>query len=252
MTTNGPTETRKELTGKSPAEEQLRTEQGVMQRVLQSHERDRELIAYEIHDGLVQDATAAHMQLETLLASDRLSSGFVRDQVQLAADLIGRTVAEARRLIGGLCPPSLDELGVVAAIEHLVAGQPADGPAVKFTADVRFDRLEPFLETAVYRIVGEAITNIRRHSRSDRAEIRLTQVNDRIHLEIEDWGIGFDPAEVIENRFGLQGIRQRTRLLRGRVVIESAPGKGTRILVDLPVADALNCVASANVGVPNE
>ena len=241
-----------DVTPRERAEQELRSEQQMMERMLQSHERDRKLIAYEIHDGLVQDATAAQMQLQTLLASDQLSSGFVRDQVQLAAELISKAVSEARRLIGGLSPPILDELGLVAAIEYRVAGGPVDGPAVKFTADVRFDRLEPLLETTLYRIVQEAITNIRRHSQSDRAEIRLTQVNDRIHLEIEDWGIGFDPAGVLKDRFGLQGIRERARLLRGRVIIKSAAGKGTRIVVDLPAADALNSVASANVGVPNE
>ena len=101
---------------------------------------------------------------------------------------------------------------------------------------MQFERLEPLLEATIYRIVQQAINNIQRHSRAERAEIRLTQQGDWIHLEIQDWGIGFDPSSVSEDRFGLQGIRERARLMRGRAVIDSAPGKGTQINVDLPVA----------------
>ena len=116
------------------------------------------------------------------------------------------------------------------------------------TTQVQFDRLEPLLEATVYRIVREAVTNLNRHSQSDRSEIRLTQVGDRLQIEIEDWGIGFDPAGVGKDRFGLQGIRERARLLGGRAVISSAPGKGTRVFVDLPVVPALQEVAIANSG----
>ncbi|OHB68408.1 MAG: hypothetical protein A2V70_17210 [Planctomycetes bacterium RBG_13_63_9] len=170
-----------------------------------------------------------------VLASAGLPPGAVRSQIEQAAEAVRKSVNEARRLIGGLRPPILDDLGVVPAIEYLAQDQLADGPAISFTAEVQFDRLEPLLEATIYRIVQEAITNVKRHSRSDRAEIRLTQEGDRIHVEVRDWGVGFDPASVVGNRFGLQGIRERARLMRGRAEIDSAPGTGTRIFVDLPV-----------------
>jgi signal transduction histidine kinase len=234
-----------DVTERQRGEEKLGAGRRLMEQMLHSHERDRRLIAYEIHDGLVQDVAAAHMELQTLLQS-RLPSGFPRDQVQLAADLVGKSVSQARELISGLRPPILDELGVVAAIEYLIESRQGGRPWVSFTAQVEFDRLEPLLEATIYRIVQEAVTNVKRHSQSDRSEIRLTQVGDRIHIEIEDWGIGFDPAGVTKDRFGLEGIRERARLLRGRAVINSAPGRGARIFVDLPVAPALEKVASAN------
>jgi PAS domain S-box-containing protein len=233
-----------DVTQHERAEKKLRAGQRLMEQMLHSHERDRRLIAYEIHDGLVQDATAAQMELETLLQSQLPLS--VRDQIQRVANLLCKSVSQARELINGLRPPVLDELGVVSAIEYLLESKQGERPSVQFTAQVQFDRLQPLLEATVYRIVQEAITNVKRHSRSDRSEIRLTQVGDRLHIEIEDWGIGFDPASVAKDRFGLQGIRERARLLRGRAVISSAPGKGTRIFVDLPVAPALEEVASAN------
>jgi signal transduction histidine kinase len=236
-----------DVTGHERAENRLRGGQRLMGQMLQSHERDRRLIAYEIHDGLVQDATAAQMELESVLARPQLPSA-VREEVQLAAELVGKSVAQARELISGLRPPILDELGVVAAIEYLIESRQGERPSVKLTTQVQFDRLEPLLEATVYRIVREAVTNQKRHSQSDRSVIRLTQVGDRLQIEIEDWGIGFDPAGVGKDRFGLQGIRERARLLGGRAVISSAPGKGTRVFVDLPVVPALQEVAIANRG----
>jgi len=236
-----------DVTEHERAEKRLRGGQRLMGQMLQSHERDRRLIAYEIHDGLVQDATAALMQLESVLQSRQLP-GAVREEVQLAASLVGRSVAQARELIGGLRPPILDELGVVAAIEYLIESGHGERPSVKLTTQVQFDRLDPLLEATIYRIVQGAITNVKRHSQSDRSEIRLTQVGDRLHIEVEDWGIGFDPAGVGKDRFGLQGIRERARLLGGRAVISSAPGKGTRVFVDLPVVPALQELAIVNSG----
>jgi hypothetical protein len=96
---------------------------------------------------------------------------------------------------------------------------------------------------------GELFGMNGRHSPSDRVDVRLARADDETHaeiVEINDWGIGFGPAGVTENRFGLGGIRKRARLLRGRAVIDSAPGEGTRIFVDLPVAYALDEVPSAD------
>jgi signal transduction histidine kinase len=89
----------------------------------------------------------------------------------------------------------------------------------------------------VFRIVQEAVTNVRRHSGSERAEVRLNQVADRLEIVVQDWGAGFDPAQVEKDRLGLKGIRQRVRLLGGRAEVDSRPGKGTRLVVELPLAD---------------
>jgi len=149
--------------------------------------------------------------------------------------LLQKAMNEARQLISGLRPPILEEMGVISAISYLIDNLPANKLTIHFSAKVQFERLEPLLEATIYRIVQQAINNIQLHSRADRAEIRLTQQGDWIHLKIQDWGIGFDPSNVSEDRFGLQGIRERARLMRGRAAIDSAPGKGTQINVDLPV-----------------
>ena len=81
----------------------------------------------------------------------------------------------------------------------------------------------------------ECLTNACRYSQSEKVRVELGQAGDRVHVEVRDWGIGFDPAQVEHGHYGLQGIRERARSLGGSAVIETAPGKGTRITVDLPL-----------------
>jgi signal transduction histidine kinase len=109
---------------------------------------------------------------------------------------------------------------------------------VRFAHDVQFDRLEPLLEGNLFRMVQEALTNVERHSRAGEVVIRLNQAGRRIHLHIQDNGVGFDPRQVPNNRFGLQGIRKRASLMGGSAQIDSARGTGTRIDVDLPVMES--------------
>jgi signal transduction histidine kinase len=144
---------------------------------------------------------------------------------------------EARRLVGGVRPPILDEFGVVTAVDHLVNEERRiAGATIEFRSEVAFDRLVPIMENAVYRIVQEGLANARKHSKSARVSVELLQRGDDLHITIQDWGVGFDPGEIAENRFGLDGIRQRARLLGGHTLVQTAPGQGTCIIVDLPLA----------------
>ncbi len=216
--------------------EKPREEELLLKHMLRFHERDRQLIAYELHDGLVQYITASQMLLSYLIKSGELPAGEVQEHIKEASRLMQKAVDEARQLISGLRSPILEEMGVVSAISYLIENLPKDGLTIDFSAKVQSERFEPLLEATIYRIVQQAINNIQRHSRANRAKVRLTQKGDWINVEIQDWGIGFDPSGVSEDRFGLQGIRERARLMRGRAVIDSAPGKGTHISVDLPTA----------------
>jgi signal transduction histidine kinase len=100
------------------------------------------------------------------------------------------------------------------------------------------DRLPPQLETSVFRIVQEGISNARKHSRARQLRIELTRSADSVRILVADDGRGFDPTRVPEERFGLEGIRQRSRLLGGEPRITSAPGAGTTIEVTLPAPPA--------------
>ncbi len=202
-------------------------------------ERERRLVAYEIHDGLAQQLTGGLMQLQALrILKDRHSEKAERDFDTLQ-QLLSDGLLEARSLIAGLRPIILDELGVVAAIDHLIhETQERDELEIEFVYEENVQRLVPPLETAVFRVVQEALNNARYHSQSDTVLVQLTVRGDRVRVAIEDWGVGFDPNQVQENRFGLRGIRERARLLGGRVQVDSAPGLGTCIRVDFPLITA--------------
>jgi signal transduction histidine kinase len=149
--------------------------------------------------------------------------------------LLSAAVAEARRLIAGLRPPALDELGIEDAIESLVAEARGDIPRVAFTRRLSGARLPPELETNIFRIVQEALTNVRRHAAAGSAEVTLERTATHVSVRVRDDGRGFDPAAVPEDRFGLEGLRQRCRLMGGEPRITTAPGRGTTIEVSLPI-----------------
>jgi len=224
------------ITERKQAEQRLREEQRLLRELLELHERDRKLLAYEIHDGLTQQLTAALYQLQA--AENKLEGApeGVRHAITDATETLRKAAGECRRLISGLRPPLLDEAGIIAAIEYLVAEhRRREDIDIDFIHHVNLPRLAPPLENTVFRIVQEILTNICRHSRSNRARIELRQENSMLFLEAQDWGVGFDPAQVPQECFGLRGIRERARLFGGRAVIDSAPGKGTIIRVELPL-----------------
>ncbi len=214
----------------------LEREYRTLRHLLQSSDRERQLIAYEIHDGLAQQLAGAIMQFQI---ADHLKETAPQDAAKAydaGMTMLRQGHFEARRLISGVRPPILDEAGIVTAIAHLVNEQRRQqGPKIEFHSRVEFDRLVGVLENAVYRIVQEGLINACKHSRSAKVRVELLQEGDRLYAEIRDWGVGFDPQSVGDACYGLEGIRQRVRLLDGQIFLETAPGKGTRITVQLPV-----------------
>ncbi len=128
----------------------------------------------------------------------------------------------------------LDELGVVAAIQNLLYERRCDeGPEVEFRSKVEFERLEPVLENALYRIVEEGFANACHHSEADKILVELTQDGRFVAVEIRDWGIGFESAKVEGDTFGLESIRECARLLRGSAALDSVPGRGPCVVARL-------------------
>lgn len=225
-----------DITDRKEAEKELLSKQEFLKRLLAAHERERQLTAYEVHDGLAQDIAAAKMHLEAFRRKQTVMSNRGAQEFGRGLELLSSSIGEARRLVSGLRPPIIDEHGVVAAIDYLINERNAAAKLdIDFVHDVQFDRLDPMIEGAVFRIVQEALTNVVRHSKAKRAAVTLKQIDGRMQIEIRDWGIGFHLEKVAENRFGLQGIRERARLYQGRATIKSRPGEGTRIAVELPI-----------------
>jgi PAS domain S-box-containing protein len=224
-----------DITHRKIADQQLKRERQLLRRLLDLQERERQIVAYDIHDGLVQYLTGGLMHLEAFAAAHGEPGLKAQADYERGTDLLRDALAEARRLISGLRPPILDEQGIVAALEYLVNESRPEIRHLEFVNRTHFGRLAAPLESAIFRITQEALTNIRRHSGSDRASLALSQHGEWIRLVIRDWGCGFEPGKVQEERFGLQGIRQRARLLGTDATIESAPGKGTLIVIDFPL-----------------
>jgi PAS domain S-box-containing protein len=227
----------RDITERKQAQEALQREHRVLRGLLQSQDRERQLIAYDIHDGLAQQLAGAIMQFETLYQSSDRNTEQAAASCGAGVEMLRKTLSEARRLISGLRHPILEESGIVAAIRDMANETAArGGPHVDYWCRVMFDRLEPVLENTIYRVVEEGLNNALRHSQSDELRIELTQEGRLLRIRITDRGVGFDPSIVREGCFGLEGIRERARLLGGNASVKSAPGEGTRITVELPLA----------------
>lgn len=222
------------------SEETLRHERHVLGQLLEIQERERQLVSYEIHDGLSQYLAGAMMHLQALehaSSTGTLEERRHKHDLDESLRLLRAAVDESRRLIGGLRPPALDELGIVEVIESLAAEARGFIPQVDFRHQLNRGRLPPAIETTIFRIVQESLSNARKHASAHAVTISLDQPDaGHVSLVVRDDGVGFDPRLVPQDRFGLEGIRQRARLFGSEAEITSAPGQGTTIRVSLPVA----------------
>jgi signal transduction histidine kinase len=207
-------------------------------RLVEVQESERRHIARELHDEAGQTLAALRFGLR-LLEREIAEGGSVTGRV---AELMQRTDAVIdglHRLAADLRPVSLDHLGLEAALR-----QYARSAGSKFDLVVRFkargftgERLPPAVETALYRVVQEAMTNVVRHARATRVDVLAERRGDRVLVMVEDDGVGFEPDQVYGDHFGLLGMRERAVALGGVLTVESAPGAGTTVVVEVPSAD---------------
>jgi PAS domain S-box-containing protein len=227
-----------DITDRKLAEEALAREHRTTKHLLESSDHERQVIAYEIHDGLAQFLTGAIMHFQAYENAKDARPDAAAKAFAAGMAMLRQSHAEARRLISGVRPPILDEQGIVAAIKHLVHEQRRRaGSKIAFRSRVKFDRLLPIVESAVYRIVQEGLTNACRHSHGTKVWLELHQQGERLRIEIRDRGVGFNLKDLGKGRFGLRGMRERARLLGGSATIDSELGMGTRIVVELPVVE---------------
>jgi PAS domain S-box-containing protein len=227
-----------DVTQNKKAQQALQKEHRTLKHLLQSSDHERQLIAYEIHDGLAQQLAGAIMQFQIFDHLSETKSCEAAKAYNAGVTMLHQAHFESRRLIHGVRPPILDESGVIEAVAHLVHEEGRQkGPKIEFQSRVVFDRLSPILENAIYRIIQEALTNARLHSKSKKVRVGILQKDEHVRINIRDWGIGFSPDEVKENCYGLEGIRERARLLGGKCAIRTAIGKGTQVAVELPLVE---------------
>lgn len=216
-------------------EQTLEAERQYLRHLIEVQDRDRRLTAYDLHDGIVQLITGALLRLEASAARNDAAGETKTNDVAAAAQLLRDALDEARRLVGGLSPPVIEERGVVGAIDYLVSShERRDGLEIAFTHSLESRRFPAVVESTIFRVVQEALNNIVRHAATKRAAITLDERDHRLNLSIRDWGCGFEIGNRQAKRYGLRGIEERTRLLNGVVRIRSEPGRGTSIDIALP------------------
>ena len=215
----------RDTTERRQAQETLKKEHRTLKHLLQSSDHERQLIAYEIHDGLAQQLAGAIMQFETYWHLKDSQPQDAARAYATAMAMVRQGHFEIRRLISGVRPPILDESGIVAAIAHLVNEHKLQhGPTIEFRSSVSFHRLVPILENAVYRIVQEGLANACKYSRSEkvRVELRKTTMSCGSRSRIGEWGsIPPPPATIISgwrasaSGQGFSAVRRSSRAGRG-------------------------------------
>jgi len=205
-------------------------------RLMSAQEEERRRLSRELHDEFGQSLTAVNAYL-WLIEQHPTDTDTVRARTLEARRVVSRTLTAMRELSQLLRPSVLDEFGLVPSLDgELKAFERRHKIATTFTADGLPDRLPAELETALYRIAQEALTNVARHARATRVQVALLAAGGELRLEVEDDGGGF-PArngDAVRTGTGLVGIRERVRALGGTLAIHS--GKGVRVRVVLPLA----------------
>jgi signal transduction histidine kinase len=201
-------------------------------------EEERKRWARELHDETLQDLSALKLLLESGRRADR--SDAKDDATERALEQLGLTIAGLQNLITDLRPAALDELGIKPAVEALVARTAASsGLAVEARIDLAYDsgrastRLAGEIESTVYRLVQEALTNAVKHAGAERAWVEIVENARTLTVTVSDDGGGFDP-ERTDGGYGLVGMRERVELVDGRLLIDSAGGRGTVVRAELP------------------
>jgi signal transduction histidine kinase len=205
-----------------------------LRRVVEAQELERRRLARELHDETGQALTSILLGLKAL--EERTDDPDSRAATEELRELVVSTLQDVRRLAVELRPSALDDFGLVAALERLAASfAEQTGIAVDFQTALADERLPEEVETALYRIVQESLTNVVKHARARRVSILLARKNGAVKAVVEDDGEGFDPGEKTDDGFGLVGMRERLALLGGRLEVESAREAGTTIAAEVPV-----------------
>lgn len=213
-----------------------------------AQEEERRAVAYDLHDGLTQYVMASHIHLEAFkLAQERANAERAGRELTQSLLYLKNAVVESRRLVNGLRSLALDDLGLSGALEQLLNEEKARAgwQEVEYLHNLEGSRYDPTLETCIFRVVQEALNNVRKHAQTQRIRIALVletpavPEEPRLALEVRDWGLGFVPEEKMEEtgRVGLHSMAERVGLIGGAFTLQSAPGEGTLIRAIFPLLE---------------
>ena len=203
-------------------------------------EEERHHVAYELHDGLAQVAASAHQHLQAFASHYRPHTLQAREELERALQLAQLSVREARRLIARLRPTALDDFGLATAVRLRIEALRAEGWSITYDETLGSERLSPAIESTLYGVAQEALTNARKHARTTGARIVLERQASKIRLEVQDLGCGFEPLAVLHEanlgeHLGLREMQERVELVGGYFMISSRPDVGTLVVAEIPL-----------------
>lgn len=213
--------------------------QDAQRRLLTEREQERKALARELHDQVIQDLLSVNYQLEEIETDAELAAQ--SDELSEVRDSIRALVDDVRRICGSLRPPTIDSLGLGAALQSYVRDWSArTGVGVKLDLDARLARLPEAIELSIFRIIQEGLSNVRKHARASSVEIRLNHTSPRaLMVSIADNGRGLPSgfnlsALASEGHYGMLGISERVALLEGRLSLQNQGGGGLLLQAEIP------------------
>lgn len=221
--------------------EDIQQRQSMGMKIIKAQEQERQRVSKEIHDGPAQ--TMANVVLKAELC-DRLidiDEKKARRELNILKGIVRDSLKDIRRIIYDLMPMSLDDLGLIPTIQRLTINfEEETSISVDLEVNKNNEIKESIIQLTIFRIIQEALNNIKKHSKANNVSVRMDIGLDKIYLRISDDGIGFNVDEKIDSfntksGFGLYSIRERVDLLKGKIEIDSIIGKGTNIKVAVPL-----------------
>jgi len=220
------------------AQDSVKLKQDYSLRIIEAQEEERKRLSREIHDG------PAQMMANVLLRSDLIDRTFREKGPELAfqeitslKEMVRDALTEVRRIIYDLRPMALDDLGLVPTLKKYIdtTEEYNKGTRMNFQSTGKEVRLPSNYETAIFRLVQEAITNAVRHGKASEIEVNVEWLEKQVTIIVKDNGSGFDKSIVKSQSFGLMGMKERIELINGDFIINSSPGNGTVLMFIIPL-----------------
>lgn len=217
--------------------EDVKHQQQMGLRIIQAQEEERKRVAREIHDGPAQSMANVVLRTE-LVEKVFIHEGIekAREELNEIKGMIRESLTDVRRIIFNLRPMALDDLGLVPTLKRYIEElSKKNHTDFEFKTFGKENRLPSAMEVALFRLVQESLNNVIKHAKATDVQLKLEFQRDRIFLIVSDNGIGFDMKQKTREGFGILGMKERIKLLEGQIVIQSAPGKGTKLFLSIPL-----------------
>jgi len=203
--------------------------------------QERTRLAQEIHDTLAQGFTSIVMQLEAAEAALPDEANPARSHISKGREIARVSLTDARMLVQALRPPQLEGTSLVVALRRVVERwEQETGTQADLIVTGEPHGLHPDLEVTLLRAVQEGLVNVRKHTQAEQVSVTLSYMDHQVSLDIQDDGCGFDPNKARDastragGGYGLQAMRERVSQFNGEVILESAPGAGTTVVIQIP------------------